>query len=202
MRVARAVGDVSELPESAFGSAAITWWGMVGLMLIEGITLVLVASAYLYIRKNFYEWPPRPTLDPALGAALANVAVLAVSVVPAYMATRFARRHEPRGVLLSLVGQAALGIAFLVLRWFEIQALHVRWDTNAYGSVSWGVLVAHTLVGITDVMDTIGLMMLFLLKEPEERHFVDTCENSQFWYFIVASWIPLFALVFLYPRWT
>ena len=61
-------------------------------------------------------------------------------------------------------------------------------------------MVAHELVAITDVMDTIGLTMLFAFVQPEERHFVDTTENSTFWYFIVGSWIPLFVLVYLYPR--
>ena len=35
----RQVGDVRELPQNAYGSAALTWWGMSGMMLIEGITL-------------------------------------------------------------------------------------------------------------------------------------------------------------------
>lgn len=198
----RLVGNVSDLPQNSFGAGSITWWGMFGLMLIEGITLVLVAGSYLYVRKNFYAWPPEGVPVPALGAALSNLVVLAVSLWPAYAAARAARRHDPGAVLRALVWQGLLGVAYMALSFVELRALHIRWDANAYGSVAWAVLIAHMLVSVTDVMDTIGLAALFALKEPEERHFVDTCENSQFWYFIVGSWMPLFVLVFLYPRWT
>ena len=105
------------------------------------------------------------------------------------------------GILTGLVAQSILGVAIMVLRYFECTSLNVRFDTNAYGSVAWAVLVGHAVVMITDVLDTIGLALMYALREPEEKHFVDTTENSLFWYFIVASWIPLFILVFLYPRW-
>jgi len=199
--IVRRVGTVSELPQNAYGAASLTWWGMTGLMLIEGITLALVAASYLYIRQNFYEWPPTPTPQPALLIPLTTLVIMIVSVVPAWWAARSARAHEVSGILLGLSIQSVLGVAIMVLRYYECRALHVRWDSNAYGSVAWTVLVAHALVMVTDVLDTIGLTLLFAFVEPEEKHFVDTTENSAFWYFIAASWIPLFVLVFLYPRW-
>ena len=202
MKQIRSVGDVSTLPKHAFGAAAITWWAMLGLMLIEGITLVLVVAAYVYIRQNYHEWPPAHTPLPSLLWPIVNLLLLVVSVAPAVWAFRAARRHDPDGIRIALWIQGAMGVLAMILRYVELQSLNVRWDTNAYGSVAWGVLVAHAVVAVTDVLDTIGLALLFTIAEPEEKHFVDTCENSQFWYFIVASWIPLFILVFLYPRWT
>jgi cytochrome c oxidase subunit III len=201
MRIARKVGDVSGLPQNAFGAGSITWWGMMGLILAEGITLILLAASYLYIRHNFYSWPPEPAPLPRLGIATVSLLLYLVSVVPAWMAARRARAHDRRGVLIALIVQAALGVVCMVLRYFETRALGIRWDTNAYGSVAWAVLVGHALVAVTDVIDTIGLATLFWRVEPEERHYVDTTENSIFWYFIVASWVPLYVLVFLYPRW-
>lgn len=202
MRRTHSVGDISMLPKHAFGSAAITWWAMMGLMLIEGITLVLVAAAYVYIRQNYNAWPPAHTPLPSLGFPILNLVVLLVSIVPAVWAFRAARGHDVGAIRVALWIQGALGVVAMILRYVELQSLNVRWDTNAYGSVAWAVCVAHAVVMITDVMDSLGLALLFTLSEPEEKHFVDTCENSQFWYFIVASWIPLFVLVFLYPRWT
>ena len=200
MRV-RNAGDVSELPQVPFGAAALTWWGMLGMMLIEGITLVLVAGSYIYIRGNFYAWPPKGTPLPSLAVPGVSALLLIVSVIPAWWASRSARAHNLRGIRLGLAVQSVLGLAIMVLRYYECRALHVRWDTNAYGSVAWAVIVAHVFVMVTDVLDTIGLGLLFFLAEPEEKHFVDTMENTYFWYFIVATWIPLFVLVFLYPRW-
>jgi cytochrome c oxidase subunit 3 len=201
MSVVRKVGDVSALPENAFGPAALTWWGMLGMMMIEGITLLLVAVSYIYIRQNFYTWPPEHTPLPSLGVPLLNVAVMLVSIVPTWYAAKRARAHDKRGIAIGLIWQTILGFAVMALRMAEFKSLNVRWDTNAYGSVAWAVLMAHTLVMVTDVLDTAGLMLLFLLVEPEERHYVDTTENSLFWYFIVASWLVLFVLAFLSPRW-
>jgi cytochrome c oxidase subunit III len=197
----RRAGSVSDLPEVPFGPAALTWWGMVGMMFIEGITLALVAAGYIYLRGNFYAWPPERTPLPSLGVPTLSLIILLASVLPAAWAKRSARAHDVQGIRLSLAVQALLGLTVMVLRFYECRALHVRWDTNAYGSVAWAVLVAHAFVMVTDVLDTIGLALLFFIAEPEEKHFVDTCENSNFWFFIVASWIPLFVLVFLYPRW-
>lgn len=201
MRVARRVGEVSQLPDQAFGPATITWWGMFGLMLIEGITLVLVATSYLYVRQNYYTWPPDRTPLPSLLLPTINLAILAISVVPAWLAFRSARNHDASGIRIGLAIQGVLGVVVMVLRYWECHALNVRWDTNAYGSVAWAVLVAHALVAVTDVMDTLGLLAVFVFTEPEERHFIDTCENSTFWYFIAGSWLPLYVLVFLFPRW-
>ena len=202
MKRARSVASVELLPQHAFGAAAVTWWAMWGLMLIEGITLVLAAASYVYIRQNFGEWPPAHTPRPSLGIPIANLAIMLISIAPAVWAFRAARRHDAGAIRTALWIQSVLGVVVMALKYLELHALNVRWDSNAYGSVAWGVLVAHAVVSVSDVMDSLGLALLFTLVEPEEKHFIDTCENSQFWYFIVASWIPLFVLVFLYPLWT
>ena len=40
----------------------------------------------------------------------------------------------------------------------------------------------------------------FLFKPVEERHFLDARLDGVFWYFIVITWVPLYAVVFLVPR--
>jgi cytochrome c oxidase subunit 1/cytochrome c oxidase subunit I+III len=201
MIAARQVGSVHDLPQNVFGAGALTWWGMMGMMATEAITLVLVATSYVYIRLGHTQWPPPHTPLPTLTVPVIALVALLLSVPPAWWAARRARAHDPRGVLIGLVLQCALCVVAMVLRYFEFSALRVRWDTNAYGSVAWGVLTAHTLVAVMDVLDTIGLALMFALVQPEQKHFVDVGENSVFWYFVVIAWLPLFVLVFLSPRW-
>ena len=198
---ARSVGSVHDLPQSVFGPGALTWWGMMGMILTEGITLALVAASYLYIWGGHREWPPQHTPLPSLLAPIVALLLLLASVVPAALASRRARAHDRRGTLRALVAHSVLCTLAMIARAFEFGALNVRWDTNAYGSVAWAVLVAHTFVAVLDVLDTYGLALLFKRCEPEERHYVDTTENSFFWYFVVAAWVPLFVLVYLFPRW-
>jgi heme/copper-type cytochrome/quinol oxidase subunit 3 len=202
MRTARRTLDVSMLAPGGFGYRSLMWWGTVGFIIIEGTTLFICAVSYFYLRRNFSAWPPEHVFRPALVIPTIQAALMLLSNIPMRAVDRASSRLDVAGVRSGLVICSVLIVLMTVLRGFELNALNVRWDTNAYGSVAWAVLVAHGLVSVTDVMDTIGLWMMFRFSEPEEKHFVDTCENSQFWYFIVASWIPLFVIVFLYPRWT
>jgi cytochrome c oxidase subunit III len=54
---------------------------------------------------------------------------------------------------------------------------------------------------VTDVYDTVILAVLFRLPRPREgkRH-VDVSENGLYWYFVVFSWIPIYAVIYWVPR--
>ena len=57
-RVERPVLDVSRLPTVGFGSHSITWWGIMGMMAIEGTVFVLMIASYFYLHSRSSEWPP------------------------------------------------------------------------------------------------------------------------------------------------
>jgi cytochrome c oxidase subunit III len=197
----RATADVGALPSEVYGSANLTWWASLGGEVIEGFVLVLAVFAYLYLRHDSPNWPPLHTPLPSLGVPTLNLALMAVSLAPAWWASRSARRQERFSTAVGLVLHALLGITILVVRYYEMRALNVRWDTNAYGSICWAILFSHGYMALFDVFDTIGLSLLFLRLQPEERHYVDVTENSFFWYFVLATWLPLYFLVFFGPRW-
>ena len=44
-------------------------------------------------------------------------------------------------------------------------------------------------------------MVLLVAGTVEDKHYVDCASNAVYWYFVVAAWVPLYALVFLGPRW-
>ena len=169
--------------------------------MIEGFVLVLAVFAYLYLRHGSATWPPLHTPLPSLGIPTLNLVLMAVSIAPAWWAARSARRQDRFQTAAGLMSHALIGTAIIILRYYECRALNVRWDTNAYGSITWAILFAHGYTALFDVFDTIGLAVLCLRLEPEEKHYVDVTENSFFWYFVVATWIPLYLLVFIGPRW-
>ena len=74
-RRARAVMNLSKLPDVVFGPRDIMWWGTLGFVVIEGFTLVLCAAAYVYLTQNFSTWPPEHTPLPSLGAPTIQVLV-------------------------------------------------------------------------------------------------------------------------------
>lgn len=74
------------------------------------------------------------------------------------------------------------------------------WDTNAYGSVTWTLLGFHTVHILTDFLDSAVLAVLMFTGPLQEKRFVDVSENAMYWYFVVASWLPIYALIYFAPR--
>ena len=201
MRPVRAVLDVSRLPTVVFGHRSPTWWGTIGFMLIEGTTLALVAASYLYVRKNFLAWPPERTPFPDLLIPTIQVGVMLLSLVPAYLAKRSALALDRGSTALWLWVSTLFGLAIITLRWFELQSLNTRWDSHAYGSVAWAVLGFHGSLLVLDIFDSVGLAYLMSSGRATAKHYPAVTDNTDYWYFIMMAWMPLYILVFLSPRW-
>jgi cytochrome c oxidase subunit 1/cytochrome c oxidase subunit I+III len=92
------------------------------------------------------------------------------------------------------------GLAFASIRIFEFQALNVWWDSNAYGSIVWVLLGFHTTHVITDVIDSIVLEAVLFIGPLKKWHFVDATENSIYWDYVVVTWLPVYAFIYLAPR--
>jgi heme/copper-type cytochrome/quinol oxidase subunit 3 len=193
--------DVSHLAPGAYGSRSILWWGTMGLMLIEGTGFALVIGAYFYLRLRNDTWPPNLP-PPDLRWGVVNTILLLVSAVPNEIAKRAAERIDLGAVRLWLVVCLAFGVAFNGVRVLEFTTLNCLWSTNAYGSIVWFLLGLHTTHILTDVLDT-GVLTLLMFTGPiEEKRFVDVSENAMYWYFVVLTWLPIFAVIYLAPRLT
>jgi len=196
----RSTANLGALPDVTFGVRSLAWWGTLGFMVIEGTTLAVVAFCYVYLRKNFVTWPPLGNPLPDLGVPVAQLLVMALSVGVMYLAARAARRLDYRATRNALVLEALIKGAILVLRWYEFSALNVHWNTNAYGSAAWIIVGTHATLLVVDFAEDIGLLLILMVAGPRPRYFSDVVDDAMYWYFTVASWVPLFALVFLSPR--
>ena len=191
--------DVGALPSYGFSHRSLMWWGTWGLMLIEATVFALAVIVYFYLRAHADRWP-MTTPPPTLLWGTLNTAILIASTVPNHFAKRAAEEHDRRGVQLWLSVCLAFGLLFLAVRWMEFTALNVRWDTDAYGSIVWTLLGLHTFHLVTDTWDTAVLDLLFFTGPLEGRRYVDVSENGLYWYFVVLSWLPIYAVVYLAPR--
>jgi heme/copper-type cytochrome/quinol oxidase subunit 3 len=187
--------DVAELPSVVFGHRSLMWWGTLGMMAVEGTLFALAVMAYFYLRSHQDTWP-LSSLPPDLLWGTLNTGVMLASVVPAYLAKKAAEAMDLRRVQLWLVGMVVFGVAFTVLRGWEFATLNVRWDSSAYGSVVWLLLGLHTTHIVTDLLDTIVLTVLFFKGPLDGTRFVDASENSFYWYFVVATWIPIYLVIY------
>ena len=192
--------DVSGLPSGVLDSRSLVWWGTIVMTVIETLVFVITVGAYFYLRTIATQWPPARTGPPALTAATINVVVLLVSMVPAVALDRAGQRRDLRMVRWMLAANLVFGTTFLVLRIFEFRALHCWWNSHAYGSITWTLLFLHTTNLLTSLAETAIVLGYFLLRPVEDRHYLDARLDGVFWYFVVVTWIPLYAVVFLVPR--
>jgi cytochrome c oxidase subunit 3 len=191
--------DVSHLPDYAFGHRSIMWWGGASLMAIEGMMFALLIVSYIYLKGRSPEWPPG-YFAPILFWGTLNTAILLASSVPNHWAKKAAERMDLRALRLWLAVAIGFGLVFSIVRVFEFAALNVWWDSNAYGSIVWTLMGFHTVHLLTDVIDSVVLTVLLFTGPLQESHFADAAENALYWYFVVISWLPVYACIYLAPR--
>jgi cytochrome c oxidase subunit I+III len=197
----RPVADVAALPDHAFSHHAPIWWGNLLMIFIEGAAFAILAASYFYIRRNFDAWPPPRTALPDLGISSINLLLIVVSAAPFWNAARLALRHErPVIVGIWLTLGVLFGIAAIVLRVFEFKALHTRYDSNAYGSITWTILSVHFAHLLAGTIETFLIALVMFVGPVEKKHYTDASVMAVYWYFIVISWIALYAIVFIAPR--
>jgi cytochrome c oxidase subunit 3 len=199
MRETRIVADVADLPTTTFGHRSMMWWGTVGYLVIEGTTLLICAGTYFYLRKNFPTWPPEHVLRPGLTAAGVQAGLMLVSNVPMAMVDRAARRVDLQTVRAGMAICSLLAVVMCVVRALEFGALHVRWDSNAYGSVAWATLVTHSTLLLLETVETLVFTLLLFSPDMEQRDLSAAVDNALYWYFMTLVWLPLAAIVFLSP---
>jgi heme/copper-type cytochrome/quinol oxidase subunit 3 len=187
--------DISTLPTFAFGHRSPMWWGTMGLMLIEGTVFALTIMAYFYLRSHASVWP-MSRFPPELIWGTVNTAIMLASMVPNYFAKRAAERLDLHAVRLWMVVCMLVSIAFLGVRVLEFGALNTRWDSDAYGSVVWMLMALHTTHLVTDAFDSGVLTVLTFTGLMEGKRYVDVSENAAYWYFVVLSWLPIYAVVY------
>jgi len=192
--------DVSALPPGAFGSRTLTFWGTLGIVLIEGTGFALAIGAYFYFVTRFPQWPPHGVASPALRWGTTNTLILVASLVPNELARRAGEQVDLRSVRIWMVVCLVFALAFNIVRAYEFAHLNVSWDHDAYGSIVWLIMGLHTTHIVTDFLDSTVLTVLMFTGPVEEHRFVDVEENAVYWYFVVLAWLPIYGVIYWTPR--
>lgn len=196
---ARRTVDVSGLPTFAFGHHQLTWWATWSIILMEGTMFVVFFVSYFFLRTPVPDWPPGVP-PPDLFWGTLNLFIILASLVPNHLAKRAAEELDLRRVRLWLGVTILFALAACVVRVYEFDALNVKWDQNAYGSIVWMNLGFHTTHLVTDLVDSVVLLALFFRGPLEGKHFVDQAENAMYWDFVVIFWVLMYAIIYLAPR--
>ena len=192
--------DVSDLPPHAFGPRMVTWWGTIGMVCIESTAFALTVATYLYLASRSMDWPPVPPPSLLWGTVFTLIAL--ASYLPNGWLKTQAEKERLRPVQVGLVLMSAIGIGLVVVRLLEFPALRVQYDESAYGSVTVILLGLHATHLVTDLVDTLVLTALMFTRHARGRRFVDTAENALYWNFVIFAWLPIYALIYWFPRWS
>ncbi len=191
--------DVRALPELTFGHRSVQRWAILCLLAIEGSVFALAIAAYFYLRTRVDPWPTSANAPGLLWGTL-NLVILLASLVPAWKTKHVAEQMDLRALRKEMWVDIPFAVAFLVVRVFEFGTLHVRWDSNAYGSIVWVLLGLHTVHLLTDLIDSVVLLVLLYMHPVGPRRFLDAAENGFYWDFVVISWIPIYLVIYWAPR--
>jgi heme/copper-type cytochrome/quinol oxidase subunit 3 len=201
IRPVRFTDDLSDLPTHKFGTSSLTWWGIVGFMVIEGVAFGLVFATYFYLMSHEQGWPPEGRAAPNMLAGTLFTTLMLVSEIPNTRIKQAAREHDIDVVRALMPLIVVIGLVLFVIRGFEFNSLHVRWTDNAYGSVIWALLVLHTTHLLTDWYDT--AVLYALVRTPlglEGRRFEDVDENAMYWRYVWLLWLPIYLMIYWVPR--
>jgi cytochrome c oxidase subunit 3 len=196
----RIVGNLSALPESANGPSSLLWWSNLGFMLIEGTGFALAAGAYLYLQSQSPAWPPTGDRAPSLVWSGVFTVGLLLSQLPNLWVSKRAKAKDVKAVRIGMLGMTLVGAILAIARGFELAHLNVRWEQDAYGSVTWLLMFLHTTHVITDLLETAVLSLWLYTHEVGDDQFADVEDNANYWGFVVVAWLPIYAIVYWAPR--
>jgi cytochrome c oxidase subunit 3 len=202
--------DASGLPPIAFDTHSTIWWGNTLLLMIESAMFGILIALYFNVMQNTSPFPP-PRIDqlpvlygsaPDLTLPVAGLVVLLVSLVPGIWVDLSARRRNAPQIMIGLVITLAFNIAAFVIRYYEFDSLHFKWNDNAYGSITWMILGMHLLHIIVLGCEDLYLLAWTLIKGVDDKHALDLTVTAVYWYWIVGVWVVIFPIIYILPRMT
>ncbi len=174
--------------------------GVMVLLAAETMLFMGLVGAYVLYRNAAPVWPPSGLPRLPLLVTWLNTAVLVSSGYTMHRARRAAHAGEAAAVVRCLAGTATLGVLFLIVQgseWLRLIQHGLTLSSGTFGASFYTVIGLHGahvlaavvwLLGVCAVASTRGL--------PRARVIVEVC--AVYWYFVVALWPVLFALLYLW----
>jgi cytochrome c oxidase subunit III len=192
--------NVSDLPRLVTGTRAPLFWAMIFLVTIETMVFATLISTYFYLRMGEPQWPPIGTEPPKLLLPTLNTLVLLASSVAVYWADTGIKQGNQRVLRVWMLVAVGLSLLFLALKAVEYSDVAYSPADHAYGSIVWTIIGLHSahVISVTLKAIVVDLLAWWGFFTQERRIGVQV--NGIYWHFVVAIWIPLYAVLYLAPR--
>lgn len=181
---------------------ALGWWGMVLLVVSEGLLFALLLFVWFYLRNQSATWPPEGVSDPELLTVSIRSALLWASSATMAFADRGIRRGLRGRLYVGLVITFVLAAVFLAGHVHEMTKLPAEytWADHAYGSARYTIVnfhAAHLVLGMA------GLAFTFFAA-LRGRYGAGDHLGVQlagfYWHFVDIVWVVVFTVLYLLPH--
>jgi cytochrome c oxidase subunit 3 len=191
--------DVSRLPYLVSGPRAPVWWAHVFLVAIEATVFGTLLSSYFYLRLGEPQWPPVGIELPKLLLPTINTVILLASSAAIYMADAAIGRGDERRMSIGMAVAVGLAALFLGLKVIEYSGVGYRWDTHSYASIVWTITGLHAAPVVAVIFKTIIVGVQSRVADFRQGRRLAVQSNGIYWHFVVAIWIPLYAVLYWSP---
>jgi cytochrome c oxidase subunit 3 len=185
------------LPMGSIGTSASGWWGAWFLILSDAMIFAYLFFAYFWytIQPNT-RWVPQP---PDFTYSAPQCALVLIGCGSAWFAHRSIERNERQAGLIGLGITVLVGAGFIALQFLDWFSKPFGLASSTYSStyfVITGTHLAHFVVGF--VMFVMLLVWTALGYFDGIRH-VPIAVGKLYWYFLAATYLSLFFVVYGTP---
>lgn len=198
--MAERVPAAGQLPVGAIDTRASGWWAMI-------FTIFTEASLFAYLLFSYYYLAVQPHMPgtfpqggaPSLKLALPDTIILLASSVAVAWAQFGIERGSKTRLTLGLGIGALLGLAFLVIQYFE-------WSEKPFGLASSSYASLYfTITGFHMAHVAVGFVMLVALTYWSSAGMFNRVRYAHihigalYWHFVDAVWLTIFFTFYLTP---
>lgn len=181
---------------------SLAWWGVITLVITEGVLFALLLFVYYYLYALAPEWPLGHIEPPELSVVSIRTVLLFLSSATMSLADRAMASGRLGLAKLGMVLTFLLGAVFLAGHVEEMLILpeEYTWATNAYGSLFYVIVNFH------GAHLTVGLLLLVFswLALLRGRYSVEDHEGLKvtgiYWHFVDVVWAFVFPTLYLVPH--
>jgi cytochrome c oxidase subunit I+III len=188
------------LPSRVNGLRAPETWGIIFLVVIEGIVFICLIVSYFHYRNLNPEWPLGGIPLPEIPMATLSHGLLALSAVPAWWALRGIRRGEAGRLVAGYGAGMLLVLAYLAMKVVEYADQPFLWSTNVYGSIVWTMTGLHSVHALGVLLLAGTVAVLGLRGRLDGRYHVAADVANVYWYFVAVTSIATYVTIYLSPR--
>ncbi len=174
--------------------------GMVVFLGAEAMFFAGLIGAFLVFRLGSVLWPPLGQPRLPLAVTGMNTVVLLMSGVTMHSGLKALREKNHRGLTGDLSLTVLLGALFLGVQgyeWVRLVAFGLTLSSGIYGATFYTLIGCHALHVFGALVWVVSVLLRVHGRSltPRTATGVELC--GMYWYFVVALWPLLFALVYL-----